>query len=311
MQILVLGAGGVGGYFGGRLVESGADVTFLVRPKRAEILRSKWLKINSSLGDFHAKVKTVTAEELSKTYDLVILTCKAYDLKSALKDIKKAIGKQTIILPLMNGLSQFDIFDKLFIPEHVLGGYCFVNAMINNQGEIDHLTHQQKIVFGARYSESKELANKVEKVFEKTSIEYENSDDIMLAMWEKLMFLSTSASITCLLRASLGDINKALYGNETILRMFQESKTIVEAKGYTPRPETMERFLKLLSDPDLPLKASMLIDMEKNKKTEADHIIGQMIQHGKELKLDIPLMKMAYCNLKVYENSINNTGAKV
>ena len=129
-KILVLGAGGVGGYFGGRLAQSGAHVTFLVRPARREQLQRDGLRIVSPLGDLTLPVRTVVADELSAGYDLVILTCKAYDLDSSMDAIAPAVQGSCTVLPLLNGLVHLERLDERFGRAQVLGGSCAIDVTL-------------------------------------------------------------------------------------------------------------------------------------------------------------------------------------
>ena len=133
MRILVLGAGGTGGYFGGRLLEAGADVSFLVRPARAQRLAADGLRIISPCGDFSSSVKVLTLLDSAAPFDLILLSCKAYDLDSAIAAIRPAVGANTRILPLLNGLKHFDVLDAAFGSEHVLGGLCHISVTLGTR----------------------------------------------------------------------------------------------------------------------------------------------------------------------------------
>src|SRR5436305_1971639 len=124
MRILVLGAGAIGGYFGGRLAEAGVDVTFLVRPQRQRRLAEDGLVIRSPAGDINRKAETVLAGDIRSLYDVVLLTCKAYDLDAALHAIAPAMGPKSVIIPMLNGLLHLDILIKRFGRERVMGGGC-------------------------------------------------------------------------------------------------------------------------------------------------------------------------------------------
>ncbi|RBD11056.1 oxidoreductase, partial [Xanthomonas oryzae pv. oryzae] len=144
MHILILGAGGTGGYFGGRLAQAGVDVTFLVREARAAQLQADGLRIRSPLGDAQLQVAHVTAQDLpalvaQRPFDLVILSCKAYDLDSAIDAIAQAVGEQTTVLPILNGLRHYAALDERFNAARVLGGLCFISATKGEHGEILHL----------------------------------------------------------------------------------------------------------------------------------------------------------------------------
>src|SRR5205085_11544834 len=150
MRILVLGAGGIGGYFGGRLAEAGEDVTFLVRPARREQIARDGLRVESPIGDMKLAVKTVIAEELGRGYDIVLFTCKAYDLDSAMDAIAPAMGGDTALVPLLNGMAHFEKLDQRFGERNVMGGTAHINVTLRKDGVIFHGDPLQRIVFGER-----------------------------------------------------------------------------------------------------------------------------------------------------------------
>ena len=150
MRFLVLGAGAVGGYFGGRLAEAGRDVTFLVRPPRAAVLAEHGLKVESQLGDFQVPVKTVTADRVGGPYDVVLLTAKHYDLDAAIEAIRPGVGPDTAVLPLLNGLVHLDKLEAAFGPERVLGGVAYVGAVLQPDGSIRHVNRLSGIAQGER-----------------------------------------------------------------------------------------------------------------------------------------------------------------
>ena len=150
MKLLVLGAGGVGGYFGGRLAAAGADITFLVRPARRAQLARDGLRVQSVLGDINMPVKTVTASGLTPGYDLVLLTCKAYDFDAATDAIAPAMNGSCAVIPMLNGMSHLARLDARFGASQVMGGTCFVNLTLTPSGVIQHVDTIQRIVFGER-----------------------------------------------------------------------------------------------------------------------------------------------------------------
>jgi 2-dehydropantoate 2-reductase len=140
MRILVVGAGAIGGYFGGRLLEAGRSVTFLVRPRRAAELANSGLVIKSSRGDATLEhPPTLLAENLRESYDLILLSCKAYDLDSAIAAFASAMGSKTLILPLLNGMRHLDVLETRFGRDHVLGGQCVIAATLDQYHAIVHL----------------------------------------------------------------------------------------------------------------------------------------------------------------------------
>ncbi|MBI4519855.1 MAG: hypothetical protein HY701_03395, partial [Gemmatimonadetes bacterium] len=150
LKLLVLGAGAVGGYFGGRLAEGGADVTFLVRPRRREQLERDGLRMESPLGDLQIPVKTVLAAELRPEYDVVLLTCKAYDLDSALDALMPVMAGGCAVVPLLNGIAHLRRLDERFGYANVLGGTCAIQATLRSDGVIHHASTLQRLLFGER-----------------------------------------------------------------------------------------------------------------------------------------------------------------
>jgi 2-dehydropantoate 2-reductase len=301
MKILLLGAGAVGGYFGGRLAEKGADVVFLVRPRRAAQLKERGLVVRSPHGDIKQKVACVLPEQLTPGYDFIILACKAYDLESATSAIAPAVGKGTAILPLLNGVAHMEMLSKKFGAERVLGGSCQIAATLTENGEIHHLYPVHKIIFGERSGVKSARCKALEAAFATTSVTYLLSETIDLDMWEKFVFLAALASATCLMRASIGAIMQTAEGEAIVLEMLDECKNVAAASGYAPREEQMAWSRKVLTERGSVMAASMLRDIERNGKTEADHIIGDMLRMARKHKLQPPLLRLAYCHLQAYE----------
>ena len=305
MKLLILGAGAVGGYFGARLAQANKDVTFLARKNRADKLLSSGLKIKSELGNFNEKVKVITKNEINKNYDLIILTCKSYSLNEAIEDIKPAFGDNSTILPLINGIDHYDRLNNKFGEKNVLGGYCFINSILNNEGDIIHNSKKQTIVFGDQNNIISDKCLTIENLLADTTLDYELSKNIMHGIWNKFVFMSTVAATTCLMRADIGTILKMPGGQEIIVNIFNECTKTAEAAGYSLRKDYKTNFIDQLSDVNSNLRASMLTDIENNTKTEADHIIGSIIKHASEYNIPVPLLKTAYCHLKCYE--VNRT----
>ena len=206
MKILILGAGGTGGYFGGRLHQGGADVTFLVREARAQHIATHGLMLESPKDKVTLHVKTVLAGQVKPGYDVVILSCKAYDLASSIAAITPAMGERTCVLPLLNGISHNATLDAAFGQQRVMGGACQISATLTQDGVVKSMMDSHALVWGARDPAHAGLAQDLGKPFANTVLDWRVSDTIMLDMWEKLTFLSTLAGMTCLMRASVGDI---------------------------------------------------------------------------------------------------------
>ncbi len=301
MRILVLGAGSVGGYFGGRLAQSGADVTFLVRPARRAQIEQSGLRITSSLGDLTMPVKTVVSSELRPEFDLVILTCKAYDLDSSMDAIAPAMTASCAVLPLLNGLSHLDRLDARFGQEAVLGGSCAIDVMLMPDGVIRHSGTLQRIVFGERNRQRSARTLAFAGLLARSSLQWEHADDVMLRMWEKLVMLNVLASITCLFRGNVQEIMSAPGGKEAAERALAASVEIATREGYPPTPAAVTLAHERLTDPAGTWSASMMRDMEGGRPVEADHIIGWMLDRARRHGVDDLVLSLAYTHLKTYE----------
>jgi 2-dehydropantoate 2-reductase len=300
MRTLVVGAGALGGYFGGRLAEAGHDVTFLVRPRRARQLAECGLRIRSRLGDaVLTSPQIVLAGNLAQPYDLVLLGCKAYDLDAAIATLIPAVGPNTAILPLLNGMRHLDVLDRHFGSERVLGGQCIIAATLNEDGEILHLNEAHTLGFGERDGSASARVRAIAALMQTARFNAPVSTTIVLDMWEKWTFIATLAGCTCLMRASVGEIQASPGGREFTLALLEEVRSIARAAGYDPRPASLDRTRNFVMSADSPLTASMLRDMESNAPVEADHIIGDLLERGSGL--DVPLLRIVYTHLKSYE----------
>jgi 2-dehydropantoate 2-reductase len=301
MKLLVLGAGGIGGYFGGRLAQAGTDVTFLVRPKRREQLERDGLRIRSPVGDVTLRVKTVGASELTPGYDFVLLTCKAYDLDSAIDAIAPAMDGHCAVVPMLNGMAHLARLDQRFGAANVMGGACSISVTLEKDGAIHHADALQRIAFGERDRSKSARAQMLADAFAATTIDYELADDIEQNMWEKIAFLSVMAAATCLFRANLGEIVAAPGGHAAIERALDVNFEITARNGHPVRPAAGEFGRRTLTDPTSKRIASMLYDLERGLPVESDHTVGWMLEQAKTHGIEATLLSFAYTQLKAYE----------
>ncbi len=305
MRVLVVGAGAVGGYFGGRLMQAGRDVTFLVRPGRAAQLAALGLVIRSSYGDVTLRdPATVLAQELREPFDVVVLSCKAYDLAAAMDALAPAVGAQTTILPLLNGMRHLDMLDARFGNTCVLGGLCAIGATLNAERAVVHLNDTHSLSFGERGGGLSDRVQRLAGVLVGAGFDARPSAHILHDMWEKWVFLTTLAGITCLMRAPVGDILAAPGGDKLILSLLGECGAIAEAEGYAPRAAFLEQTRSALTAPGSTLNASMMRDIEGNAPIEADHIAGDLLRRRGEKDMDpgkLSLLGLAYTHMKAYE----------
>jgi 2-dehydropantoate 2-reductase len=302
MRILVVGAGAIGGYFGGRLLQAGADITFLVRPRRAAELASAGLVIRSPTGDVTLKdPPTVQADALKQTFDVVLLSCKAFDLDDAIASFAPAVGPQTAVIPLLNGMQHLDVLDAKFGKARVLGGLCAIAATLNEKREVVQLQPMQSLTFGERDGGMTERVRAIFEIFQRGNFNAAASEQIMQDMWEKWVFLATLAASTSLMRSPVGVILAAPGGKDFLLGMLDECSAIAAAAGYPPGGPFFQRVSGMLTTEGSPMTASMFRDVKAGLAVEADHVIGDLIARGDAAKVPVPRLRVAYTHLKAYE----------
>jgi 2-dehydropantoate 2-reductase len=300
MRILVVGAGAIGGYFGGRLLEAGRDVTFLVRPRRAALLAKHGLSIRSRFGDFHRPAPPLVSEEdLAEPFDLILLSCKAYDLDGAIASFAEAVGPRRAILPLLNGMRHLDVLADRFGVEHVLGGLCVISATLDADGGIVHLNDLHALTFGELDGSRSQRIETIASALTGAGFDARLSNEIRLDMWEKWIFIATGAGITCLMRAAIGDI-VAAGASDLVTRLLSECAAIAVAEGFPPRRPSLERARAAFIAPGSPLTASMLRDIEGGMPVEGDHILGDLLRRAAKPDED-SVLRIAYLHLKAYE----------
>ncbi len=301
MKILILGAGAIGGYYGARLIEAGADVTFLVREKRAEALRTQGLVVKSELGDFNATVSTISSQDLKPDYDLVLLACKAYDLDAALASLGAGIGPHTLILPLLNGLSAYDRLDSQLGRHRVLGGVAYIATMLEHSGTIVHYGKNDRLLIGARDDSQVVIADRLVKAISKTPGVRERSADIVQALWNKWVMISAASLMTCLMRGTVRDILATDDGFTLMERAMAECLSVAQHSGYPLPAPAVDAIKQRLFDRSAAWAASMMRDIGQGQaRLETYDIVGDMLRRGQQLGLDMTMTRTANCHLQVY-----------
>jgi 2-dehydropantoate 2-reductase len=236
MRILIVGAGAVGGYFGARLVQAERDVTFLVRPRRADQIKTSGLRIISPSGDFTVTPRLVEPGKINSTFDVVLLAVKAFGLQQAMHDFAPAIGGKTMIVPFLNGLRHLESLTTQFGAEPVLGGVCLVATTIKEDGSIAQLDGIQSLSYGELTGDATTRVGKLDQVLKGAGFDAVSSRNIMQEMWEKWIFLATLGGITCVLRGTIGEIENAPGGTDLALQLLAECAAVSTAFGHTHRP---------------------------------------------------------------------------
>jgi 2-dehydropantoate 2-reductase len=299
LRILVVGAGAIGGYFGGRLLEAGRDVTFLVRPRRAEQLARFGLSIRSPLGNVDCAAPVVVAEQLDRPFDLILVSCKAFDLEDAMASFAPAVGPDTAILPMLNGMRHMDLLEQRFGSRTLLGGWCAISSTLDPDGRVLHLNDSQSLSFGERDGAATVRVDAIAAAFAPARAGARASSAIIREMWEKWVFIATAAGGTCLMRAPVGDI-VAAGAADIIVALLNECTAIARHADAAPGDTAVERARKMLTAPGSPFAASMLRDVERGAPTEVDHVLIDLLQRGGD-PAAYPILRLACAHLATYE----------
>ena len=302
MKVLVLGAGAIGAYYGARLMQAGADVTFLVRHRRKAQLDAGGLVVESELGSFAQPVASTTAEALTSKYDLVLLACKTYDLAQAMDAVEPALGQSTRVLPLLNGLSAYDRLDARLGRARVLGGAAYIATMLKPSGEIVHYGKSDKLVVGHRSPQGKDTALAFHKLVARTPGVRELSENIEQALWDKWVMITAGSLMCCLMRGTLHDILRTSDGRHFMTQAMEECAAVAKHSGFELSSSTMQAMAARLLDETSTWAASMMRDIDQGMpRLEADDVVGDMATRAARLGLGAVLTRTALCHLQVYE----------
>lgn len=304
MKILMVGAGALGGYFGARLLEAGRDVTFLLRPGRiAQLSVTGGLQIASTYGDITiATPKVILSEQIDSVYDLIMVSCKSYDLDSCMAAFAPAIGPNTMILPFLNGVEHIDKLINRFGQQTVLGGVVLISATLDNEGRILHLNSKHSLLFGELDGRESVRINAVRAALGNTKFDAKYSQNIAQELWNKWVFLASLAGATGLFRASVGDIERAGASHYT-LQLFSELVDIAKDNGFEVNAKVQANLINMLVNADSDLTASMMKDIEKQGKIEADSIITDFVRRARpEKREQYKMLQLVDAYLKSYLN---------
>jgi 2-dehydropantoate 2-reductase len=308
-RILVVGAGATGGYFGGRLAEAGRDVTFLLRAARAAQLARDGLQIVSEHGDLTIRPKVVTAAEISGTYDLIVLSVKAYGLEQAMVDLAPAVGAGTLILPLLNGLRHIDLLVEKFGQQAVLGGICVVSSTLDERGRVVQLAGMQELTYGDRNSPDSRPENlrSVDRALQGAGFTARITDRVMAAMWQKWIMLSSLGAMNCLMRGTVGEIIAAPAGLAFAQNLLGETAAVAAAAGHPLSEPAQRRISALMTEPGSSFTSSMFRDLQAGRRVEVDAIIGDLVSRAEQSGVATPLLRLALTNLAIYQGRQDST----
>lgn len=298
MRILILGAGGIGGYFGARLIQAGADITFLVREKRQQLIASAGLQIETPKGNFSVQPRTVTAGTVKPDYDLIVLAPKAYDLDDALASLAGA-DSRGVLLPFLNGLDHLRVLDARYGRARVLGGVAHIAATITPTGAVKQLSELHRLTVGPRDAAHTALAREFITLCSQATFDSTYSEDIEQVLWNKWVFLTTLAGMTTVCQGSVGEILATADGEALTRQMYAECCAVAQAGGHAIHAEEQGKALAMLTQKGSAFTASMLRDLQGGQRTEHEHILGDMVRRGQRAGLPMDLLRLAHTHMAV------------
>lgn len=301
MKILIVGAGGIGGYFGARLMETGQDVTFLVRSRRKSQLEKTGLQIQSVNGDAHFVPKLITAKDHAQQYDLIVITTKSYQLEGAIDDFRPFVGAASMILPVLNGISHVDRLVAAFGEERVLGGLCFIETTLDEKGAIIQTSPMNQLVYGERSGKETARILDVQNAFAGTKADFVLSANIEQDMWHKYLFITAMSGITAAMESPIGPIRDLDSGQRTIAALLHELVSVMKAIGAPIKETIAEDQLAKINSLDPNMKSSMQRDMERGQAIEAGHLQGYLLEKALAEGIATPVLDAIYTKLKIYE----------
>ncbi len=295
MKVLIYGAGGVGGYFGGKIAQSGQPVTMIARGDHLKAIKRHGLKVESIKGDFniHPELVTDNLQEIDLP-DLVILGVKSWQLENAAIELKKVTSPKTLFLPLQNGASNITVLSKFLPSENILGGLCKIVSFIKAPGLIKHSSFDPEIIFGEQDNSFSERIQGVKRVFDTAQIKNTISQDIVLEIWKKFLFISTISGLGGLTRVPLGKIRESEFLYETLEKTAREIINVANAKGISLGEDHFNAVFEIINKMDPDTTASAQRDIMDGRPSELENFNGYIVKEGKKLKIPTPVNTFIY-----------------
>jgi 2-dehydropantoate 2-reductase len=302
MKIAIIGAGGVGGYFGARLQQAGADVGFVARGAHLEALRRDGLKVESPLGDIHLPRVNVTdnAADLGRV-DIVWLAVKLWDTEAAVRSMKTMVGPDTGIISFQNGVQKDDVLRQAFGDTAVMGGVGYIAANIDRPGVIKHTGTMQRLIFGEYDGSRSTRAEALLDACTRGGINAELSDDIRRAIWEKYVFLVGLSGSTTTMRATIGPIRSNPRTRAFLFDLMRETVAVGRALGVALPADYADQRLAFVDSLPETMTSSMHHDLNGRKRLEVSWLSGGVVQLGERAGLPTPMNRAVWDVLALQE----------
>ena len=288
MRIAIVGSGGVGGYFGGRLAATGVDVTFLARGAHLEALRTRGLRIDSPKGNVHLPhVKAAADPSEVGRADIVFFAVKLYDTEGALGMLPPLVGPATVVIPLQNGVDNVAMLTRAVGAPHTAGGTCYVSAVIAEPGVIRH-TAMDHLIFGELDGSRSARLEWLLEACRPAGFQATLSTDITVDIWTKFVRLSVFSGMTAVTRSPLGVVVRDPHVFAMFKDALREAMTVAHAKGIAVPASSVDDAAAVASALPPQTKSSMLEDLERGRRLELPWLSGAVVRIGREAGVDTP-----------------------
>jgi 2-dehydropantoate 2-reductase len=308
MTILVVGAGATGGYFGARLAQAGRDVTFLVRPRRAEQLRDRGLRIVGPGAEADARTairpNLAVAGELTEPADVVLLSVKATGLDQAIADFAPAVGPRTVVVPFLNGMAHLAMLNSRFGEPAVFGGVVLIATQLTDEGDIVQLSPPASLTIGTQDGTRTTQLQTVGDQLSGAGFDVATSDEIIARMWQKWVFVATIGALTCLMRGTVGDIVAVPGGGDLGPAILAEACAVSAAAGYPVPADAIAGTTRMITEAGSPVTSSMSRDVAEGRPAEVEQVLADLARRGAGHGIKTPLFDLATMQLRVYNNSL-------
>lgn len=301
MKIFVIGAGGVGGYFGGRICEAGYDTTFMLRGKTLQAIKNNGLQVKSILGDFKVYPKVTDDYSKVREADLIILSVKSWQIEDIALKLKPYLKSTATVLPLQNGADNAERLAKILNENHVIAGLCRIVSKIESPGVIDHFTYEPEVIFGEMDHKPSKRVQGIKVIFDKAGFKNNISDQIQRDIWIKFLFITSISAMGALTRSVLGVMREDPYIRNQLRLTANEIVTVGQALKISINQDDIDRIFALIDKLDYQTTMSLQRDMMENKPSELENFNGFIVKQGDLMKIDTPVNDFIYYSLRPME----------
>ena len=306
MNIVIIGAGGVGGYFGGKLALAGYQTTFIVRGQTLEKIQSNGLQVKSILGDFHVYPPATNDFDVVKKADLILLCTKSWQIEAIARKIKPLLPKHAAVLPLQNGADNADRLAAILPPAQVMAGLCRIVSKIESPGVIDHFGYEPEIIFGEMNNEPSLRLESIKVVFDKAGFKNRSSNHIQRDIWLKFLFIASISAMGALTRSVLGVMREDIFLRKKLIETASEIVSVGKGLGIDIDKKDIDSCFEIIDSIDYDTTMSLQRDMMEGRPSELENFNGYIVQQGDKLNIDTPVNDFIYYSLRPMEEKVRS-----